>query len=73
MGSHNPKRRPTNPKNLGKTDNVQYYQVLTPTKLVAEVLRNLQGEVGRDLAITKTIIAYRQKYYQPNRPELISK
>ena len=48
-------------KNDRKTGNVKYYQILTPTQLVNEVLRNLHGEFGKHPGITKTIIAYREK------------
>ena len=40
-------------------------------QLVDEALRSLHGEFGKHPAITKTIIAYRQKYYYPNMAKLI--
>ena len=36
-----------------------------------EVLRNLHGEFGKHPGITKTIIAYRKKYYYPNMAQLV--
>ena len=36
-----------------------------------EVLRNLHGEFGKHPGITKTIIAYSEKYYYPNMAQLI--
>ena len=39
--------------------------------LVNEVLRSLHGEFGKHPGITKTIIAYRQKYYYPRKAQLI--
>ena len=48
-------------KNDRKTGSVKYYQILTPTQLVNEVLRNLHGEFGKHPGITKTITAYREK------------
>ena len=49
-------------KYYGETGSVKYYQTLTPKQLVNEVLRNLHGEFGKHPGITKTIIAYREKY-----------
>ena len=53
-------------KYYGETGNIKYYQTLIPKQLVGEVLRSLLGEFGKHPGITKTIIAYRQKYYYPN-------
>ena len=58
-------------KYYGETGNVKYYQILIPKQLVNEVLRNLHGEFGKHPGITKTIIAYREKYYYPNMAQLI--
>ena len=54
-----------------ETGSVKYYQILIPKQLVNEVLRNLHGEFGNYPGITKTIIAYREKYYYPNMAKLI--
>ena len=54
-----------------ETGNVKYYQTLIPKQLVIEVLRSLHGEFGNHPVNTKTIIAYRQKYYCPNMAQLI--
>ena len=45
--------------------------MLIPKQLVDEVLRSLHGEFGKHPRITKTIIAYRQRYYYPNMAKLI--
>ena len=58
-------------KFYGETGSVKHYQILIPKKLVNEVLRNLHGEFGKHPGITKTIIAYREKYYYPNMAQLI--
>ena len=50
-------------KYYGDTGSVKYYQILIPKQLVNEVLRSLHGEFGKHPGITKTIIAYREKYY----------
>ena len=55
----------------GETGSVKNYQTLIPKQLVNEVLRSLHGEFGKHLGITKTIIAYRQKYYYPRMAQLI--
>ena len=52
-------------KYYGDTGNVKYYQILIPKQLVNEVLQNLHGDFGRHPGITKTIIAYREKFYYP--------
>ena len=57
-------------KYYGETGSVTYYQILIPKQLVKEKLRNLHGEFGKHPGITKTIIAYRQKYYYPNMAQL---
>ena len=58
-------------KNYGETGSVKYYQILIPKQLVKEVLRNLHGQFGRHPGISKTIIAYREKYYFPKMAQLI--
>ena len=58
-------------KYYGETGSVKYYQILNPKQLVNEVLRNFHGEFGKHPGITKTIIAYREKYYFPNMSQLI--
>ena len=50
-------------KYYGETGSVKYYQILIPKQLVNEVLRSVHGEFGKHPGITKTIIAYREKYY----------
>ena len=59
-------------KYFGETGSVKYYQILIPKQLVNEVLRNLHGEFGRHPGISKTIIAYGEKYYFPKMARLIS-
>ena len=58
-------------KYYGETGSVKYYQILQPKQIVNEVLRNLHGEFGKHPGITKTIIAYRKKYFYPNMAQLI--
>ena len=58
-------------KYYGETGSVKYYQIPIPKQLVNEVLRNLHGGIGKHPGITKTIIAYREKYYYPNMAQLI--
>ena len=58
-------------KYYGETGSVKYYQILKPKQLVFELRRNLHGEFGNYPGITKTIIAYREKYYYPNMAQLI--
>ena len=58
-------------KYYGESGSVKYYQILIPKQLVNEVLRNLHGEFGKHPGITKTIIAYREKYYYPKMAQLI--
>ena len=55
----------------GETGSVKYYQIVIPKQLVNEVLRSLHGKFERHPGITKTIIAYRQKYYYPRMAQLI--
>ena len=58
-------------KYYGETGSVKYYQIFIPKQLVNEVPRNLHGEIGKHPALTKKIIAYREKYYYPNMAQLI--
>ena len=46
---------------FGETGSVKYYQILLPKQLVKEVLRSLQGEVGKHPGFAKTKTAYREK------------
>ena len=55
----------------GETGNIKCFQSLIPKQLVDEVLRSLHGGFGKHPRITKTIIAYRQKFYYPNMAKLI--
>ena len=59
-------------KFYAETGNIKYYQILIPKQLVDEVLRSLHGEFGKHPGITKTIIAYRQKFYCPNMAKLMT-
>ena len=54
-----------------ETGSVKYHLILIPKRLVNEVLRNLHGDFGKHPGITKTITAYREKYYYPNMAQLI--
>ena len=58
-------------KYYGDTGSVKHYQVLIPNQLVNEVLRSLHGDFGKHPGITKTIIAYREKYSYPKMAQLI--
>ena len=58
-------------KYYGETGNIKYYQILIPKHLVDEILRSLHGGFGKHPGITKTIIAFSQKYYYPNIAKLI--
>ena len=58
-------------KYYGETGSVKYYQNLIPKQLANRVLQNLHGEFGKHPGITKTIIAYREKYCYPNMAQLI--
>ena len=50
-------------KYYGASSSVKYYQILIPKQLVNEVLRSLHGEFGKHPGFTKTIFAYREKYF----------
>ena len=50
-------------KYYGDTGSVKHYQIFISNQLVNEVLRSLHGDFGKHPGITKTIIAYREKYY----------
>ena len=58
-------------KYYGDTGSVKNHQILIPKQLINEVLRSLHGEFGKHHGITKTIIAYRGKYYYPKMAQLI--
>ena len=58
-------------KYYGDTGSVKDYQILIRKQLNNEVLRSLHGDFGKHPGITKTIIAYREKYYYPKMPQLI--
>ena len=58
-------------KFFGETGTVKYCQILIPKQLVNGVLRSLHGEFGKHPGISKTIIAYREKYYFPKMAQLI--
>ena len=58
-------------KYYGETGSLKYNQILIPKQLLNEVLRNLRGEICKHPGITKTINAYREKYYHPNMAQLI--
>ena len=58
-------------KYYGDTGSVKHYQNLIPNQLVNEVLRSLHRDFGKHPGITKTIIAYRVKYYYPKMAQLI--
>ena len=60
-------------KYFGETGSVKYYQNLTPKQLVDEVLNSPHGEFCKHPGISKTIIAYREKYYFPKMAQLIRK
>ena len=49
-------------KNYGEAGSVKYYKILMPKQLVNEVLRSFLGEFGKHPGITKTVIAYGEKY-----------
>ena len=55
----------------GETGRIKFYQILIPKQLVNEVLRSFYGEFGKHPGITKTIIAYREKYYYPKMAQII--
>ena len=54
-----------------ETGSVKCYQILIPKQLVNEILRSLHREFGKPPGITKTIIAYREKYYYLYMAQLI--
>ena len=56
---------------FGETGTLIYYQILIPKQLVNEVLRRLHGQFGKHPGFSKTIIAYREKYYFPKMAHLI--
>ena len=58
-------------KYYAETGSVKYYQNLLPKQLVNEVLRSLHREFGKHPGFTKTIVAYREKYYYPNMAQII--
>ena len=58
-------------KYYGETGSVKNYQILRPKQLVNEVLWSLHGEFGKHPGITRTIIAYREKYYFSKMAQLI--
>ena len=58
-------------KYFGQTGIIKYYQILFPKQLVNEVLRSLHGKFGKHPGISKTKIAYREKYYFPKLAQLI--
>ena len=58
-------------KNFGETRSVKDYQIPIPKHLVGEVLRNLHEEIGNHPGISKTKIAYREKYYFQKMAQLI--
>ena len=55
-----------------ETGSVKYYQIIMPKQLVHEVLRSLHGEFGEHPGNSKTIIAYREKYFFPKMAQLIT-
>ena len=57
-------------KFFGETGSVKYYHFIIPKQLVNEVLRSLLGEFGKHPGISKTIIAYSEKYYFPKMAQL---
>ena len=59
-------------KYFRETNSVKYYQILISKQLVNEVLRSLHAEFGKHPGISKTIIAYREKYYFPKLAQLIT-
>ena len=53
-------------KYYGETGSIKHYQNLTSKQLISGVFRSLLEEFGKHPGITKTIIAYREKYNYPN-------
>ena len=58
-------------KYYGETGSFKYYQILIPKQLVNEILQSFHRQFGKHPGITKTLIAYREKYYYPNMAQLI--
>ena len=58
-------------KHYGETGSIKNYHFVIPKQLVNEVLRSLDGDFGKHPGITKTKLAYREKYYYPNMAQLI--
>ena len=58
-------------KNYGATGSVKYYQNIIPRQLVNGVIRSLHGKIGKQPGTTKTINAYRGKYYNIKKIQLI--
>ena len=58
-------------KYYGETGSIKNYQNLIPKQLVNEVLRSVHGEFGKHPGITRTITAYREKYFYPKMAQLI--
>ena len=58
-------------KCFGETGSVKYYQHFISKQLVNEVLRSPHWEFGKHPGISKTINAYKEKYYFPNMAQLI--
>ena len=58
-------------KYYGETGNIKLCQILKTNQLVDEVLRSLHGQFGKHPGITKTIIAYRVKYYCSDMAKMI--
>ena len=58
-------------KYFGETGSAKYYEILIPKQLVNEALRSLHGIFGKHPGISKTINAYREKYYFPKKAQLI--
>ena len=53
-------------KYYGETGSIKHYQNLTSQQLFSEAFRSLLEEFGKHPGITRTIIAYREKYNYPN-------
>ena len=58
-------------KYFKETVSVKYYQIQSPKQVVNEVQRSLHGGFGKHPGISKTLNAYREKYYFPKMAELI--
>ena len=58
-------------KYFGETGSDKYYQILIPKQVINEFLSNLHGDFEKHPGISKTIIAYREKYYFPKMPQVI--